>query len=118
MIKSIALVLVMATGSFYPVISPLIGALGTFVTGSDTSANVLFGGLQVEAAKSLGTSPYWLAAANTCGATAGMNNSDYIFAINKDEKASIFKVAHYGIVGDIYEIVPKLIEEIKGNKGE
>lgn len=56
----------------------------------------------------------------TCGVSgaiqfvAGMNNADYIFAINKEEKAPIFKVAHYGIVGDIYEIVPKLIEKIKG----
>ncbi|OOM79267.1 acryloyl-CoA reductase electron transfer subunit beta [Clostridium puniceum] len=45
--------------------------------------------------------------------TAGMNNSDYIFAINIDEKAPIFKVAHYGVVGDIYEIIPQLIEQIK-----
>ncbi|GAB6169861.1 L-lactate permease [Clostridium carnis] len=71
MIKSIAIVLVMVTGRFYPLISPLIGALGTFVTGSATSANVLFGGLQVEAAKSLAVDPCWLAAANTAGATAG-----------------------------------------------
>lgn len=47
---------------------------------------------------------------------AGMNNSDYIFAINKDPKASIFKIAHYGIVGDIYDIIPKLINEIKSEK--
>lgn len=45
--------------------------------------------------------------------TAGMNNSDCIFAINKDPKAPIFKIAHYGIVGDIYDIVPKIIDEIK-----
>lgn len=45
--------------------------------------------------------------------TAGMNNSDYIFAINKDEKAPIFKTANYGIVGDIYEVVPKLIRSIE-----
>lgn len=60
----------------------------------------------------------------TCGVsgavqfTAGMNNSDYIFAINNDEKAPIFKVAHYGIVGDIYEIIPKLIQKIKEDGGE
>lgn len=46
MIGVIAQILVLITGDFYPLIAPLIGALGTFVTGSDTSANVLFGGLQ------------------------------------------------------------------------
>lgn len=48
--------------------------------------------------------------------TAGMNSSDYIFAINKDEKAPIFNACHYGIVGDIYDIVPKIIEKLKLNK--
>ncbi len=48
--------------------------------------------------------------------TAGMNSTEYIFAINKDKNAPIFNVAHYGIVGDIYEILPKLIAEIKEGK--
>ncbi|MCT8977664.1 L-lactate permease [Clostridium sp. CX1] len=81
MIKAIALVLVSVTGSFYPFIAPIIGALGTFVTGSDTSANVLFGGLQVEVAKSLGLNPFWLAAANTGGATAGKMISPQSIAV-------------------------------------
>lgn len=50
--------------------------------------------------------------------TAGMNNSECIFAINKDENAPIFKVAHYGIIGDIYEVIPKLIESIKEDGGK
>jgi len=81
MIKSIAVVIVMITGGYYPLIAPIIGALGTFVTGSDTNANVLLGGLQVEVAKSLGLNPYWLAAANTAGATAGKMISPQSIAI-------------------------------------
>ena len=45
--------------------------------------------------------------------TAGMGGAEHIFAINKDANAPIFNVAHYGIVGDIYEIVPKLLENIE-----
>lgn len=81
MIKSIAVVLVAVTGHGYPVIAPIIGAIGTFVTGSDTSANILFGPLQVEAAKTLGLNPYWLAAANTGGATAGKMISPQSIAV-------------------------------------
>ena len=55
----------------------------------------------------------------TCGVSgaiqfvAGMNNSSFIVAINTDKNAPIFKHAHVGIVGDIYEILPKLNENIQ-----
>lgn len=44
---------------------------------------------------------------------SGMKDSDIIIAINKDAEAPIFTVAHYGIVGDVNVILPKLIEKIK-----
>ena len=46
--------------------------------------------------------------------TAGMQNSEVIVAINNDPEAAIFKMAHYAIVGDLYEIVPDLLEKMKG----
>ena len=81
MITDIATVLVRSTGSFFPMISPAIGMLGTFVTGSDTSSNVLFGALQKEVAVSIHANPYWLAAANTAGATAGKMISPQSIAV-------------------------------------
>ena len=74
MINAIAVGLVALTGSFYPFFAPLIGAIGTFVTGSDTSANILFGKLQANVASQLGLTPdqsTWLVASNTTGATGG-----------------------------------------------
>lgn len=47
---------------------------------------------------------------------AGMQNSDCIVAINKNEDAPIFEVADYGIVGDVYEVIPAILETLEQQK--
>ena len=48
---------------------------------------------------------------------AGMQSADTIVAINRDKNAPIFNVADFGIVGDLYEILPKLIAKIEEQRG-
>ena len=45
-----------------------------------------------------------------------MSGAETIIAINSDPKASIFKIAHIGLVGDLYAIIPELIARIKAKK--
>ena len=71
MIGAIAVLIASSSGGMYPLIAPFIGMLGTFITGSDTSSNVLFGNLQKQTALELQLDPEWITAANASGATAG-----------------------------------------------
>ncbi|HSW50742.1 MAG TPA: L-lactate permease, partial [Bryobacteraceae bacterium] len=59
------------TGVLFPFFSSLIGWLGVFLTGSDTSANALFGNLQAVTADRLGLNPALMAAANSSGGVMG-----------------------------------------------
>ncbi len=93
MINTLAIGIVALTGKFYPIFAPFIGAVGTFVTGSDTSSNILFSKLQVSVAHNLGyvdnssfmglhgSATNWLLAANTTGATGGKMLSPQSIAI-------------------------------------
>lgn len=73
--------LLAGTGGFFAVLSPVLGWLGVAVTGSDTSANSLFGSLQVTAARGAGLDPILLAAANSSGGVLGKMISPQNLAI-------------------------------------
>lgn len=93
MISTMAQGLVELTRGYYPLFAPLIGAIGTFVTGSDTSSNILFAKLQTNMAQNLGmvgehsffgvdgSESNWLLAANTTGATGGKMISPQSIAV-------------------------------------
>ena len=99
MTACLAEVLVAVTGSAYPLIAPLIGMIGGFVTGSGTSTSVLFGGLQADAATAIGASKAWLAAANMLGGGIGKAISPQGIAIG---------AAAAGLLGRESEILRKV----------
>jgi lactate permease len=68
-------------GRMFPFISPILGWLGVFLTGSDTSSNILFGGLQKAAATQLGINPILTAAGNTSGGVMGKMISPQSLAV-------------------------------------
>jgi lactate permease len=69
------------TGSAFAILSPILGWIGVAVTGSDTSANALFGALQVNTATQAGLDPVLLASANTSGGVLGKMVSPQNLAI-------------------------------------
>ncbi|BCG46539.1 L-lactate permease [Citrifermentans bremense] len=68
-------------GALFPFLSPFLGMLGVFLTGSDTSSNVLFGGLQKVTAEQLGMNPLLTGAANTSGGVMGKMISPQSIAV-------------------------------------
>ncbi len=87
------------TGAFFAFLSPLLGWLGVAVTGSDTSANALFGALQVTTAKDAGLDVLLLAAANSSGGVLGKMISPQNLAI------AAAAVGMAGKEGDIFRKV-------------
>jgi lactate permease len=90
---------VAAAGGFFVFLSPILGWVGTAVTGSDTSTNALFGALQVQTAAKAGLDPVLLAAANSSGGVLGKMVSPQNLAI----AASAVGMA--GREGDIFRRV-------------
>lgn len=100
----------------------LIGELASLLNGKVASTRALVEAGWTDPRQQIGLSgrtvkPKLIITCGVSGAiqfVAGMNGAEKIIAINTDPDASIFKTAHIGIVGDLYEIVPALIRRIKG----
>jgi len=89
-----------ATGAMFPFFSSLLGWLGVFLTGSDTSANALFGNLQVVTAHRLGFGPILIAASNSAGGVMGKMISLQSIAVaaaatglSVDQQSKLFRFA-------------------------
>jgi len=94
-----------ATTETYGFLSPIIGALGAFMTSSNTASNILFGALQLETAGALGTSESWILAGQTAGGAIG----------NAMSPANvILGTTAVGIVGKEGDVLRKVIPWVAG----
>lgn len=110
-----------ATGVLYPFFAAMLGWLGVFLTGSDTSANALFGNLQVVTAGTLGLKPVLMAASNSSGgvmgkmislqsiavacAATGMSSADESKLFRFTLRHSVFLASVIGLIVLIYSYV-------------